>query len=619
MSLFAELKRRNVIRMAGLYLVGAWLIVQVAETLLPLYETPDWVLKTLVLLLAIGFVPALIFAWIFELTPEGIKRDAEVVPDRSLGGNSQETSLPNYTARRMDRSIIVVLAVALIFFCVDKFVLQRTPTSASGQQPATASTDSKGAESESGASNSPSLSSKKSIAVLPFSDLSPGHDQEYFSDGMSEEILNALAQVKDLKVAGRTSSFFFKGKNENLRDIGNALGVANVLEGSVRKQGDQVRITAQLIQTSDGFHLWSESYDGNLANVFELQERIARAITDELKVVLDAGQQERLARQTTSNADAHQLYLRGRYFWSRRSYRNLEIAEESFKQALVDDPDYADAWAALAQTYALLFEYSINDPESPGRRDTSAEALDAAEHALRLNPQSSAALSARAVVRFQYRYDWKAAEEDFRAAVASNPADSTALQWYGEFLFLQRRGEEAGMQLDAALAVDPLAPIIHVAKANSLAYQGRTDAAVLQYDEALRLFPTMYVALKNKCFALIEQRRFDEAAALIDRLPGDSAEVMRLLIAAMQDDTLADNAVERILETGPGGVGGKPRMLMFLGRKELAMTELEKLFAAHDPLNVYLYAVPEFEPLWQEPRFQALLHQIGLSAAESAP
>ena len=610
MSLFAELKRRNVIRMAGLYLVAAWLIVQVGETLLPVFGAPEWVLNTIVLLLAIGFVPALVFAWVFEVTPEGIKRDRDVTPGQSIAP---------LTARRMDRSITVVLALALVFLAVDRFMLERPPAPVAGEKPAQVASEAASTGATTATQEAAAPVNRKSIAVLPFTDLSPGHDQEYFSDGMSEEILNALAQIKDLKVAGRTSSFYFKGRNEDLRSIASALGVANVLEGSVRKQGDRVRITAQLIQASDGFHLWSDSYDGTLDNVFELQERIARAITDQLRVILDAGQQVRLAQEATHSTQAHQEYLRGRYFWSRRSYQNLEIAEQAFKKALAADPGYAEAWAALAQTYALLFEYSVNDPASPGVRDTSAQALDAAEHALQLDPGSSAALSARAVVRFQYRSDWAAGEADFRAAVASNPADSTARQWYGEFLMLQRRWPEAAEQMDAALAIDPLAPIFHMAKANLLAFQGQKLAALTEYDEALRLFPTMYVALKGKCFALLELRRYAEAAKVAEKLSGNEGETMRLLVSALEDASKADSAVERILVDGPGGIAGKPRMLMLLGRKELALRELERLVAERDPLDVYIYVVPEFEPLWQEPGFQALLRRVGVPVSAPKP
>jgi TolB-like protein/Tfp pilus assembly protein PilF len=604
LRLLAELKRRNVIRMAGLYLVGAWLLIQIAETLLPIFHTPDWVLQALVVLLALGLLPALVFSWIYELTPDGLKRDAEVDPASSIAPR---------TAQRMDRLMLLGLLAVVAIVIADRFWPASSPRDdAAAEQRVRAPAD---LVADSAAPAPPA----KSIAVLPFADLSPDRDHEYFSDGMSEEILNALAQVRDLKVAGRTSSFHFKGKDQDLRAVGQALGVSNVLEGSVRKQGDRVRITAQLIQVSDGFHLWSQSYDGDMSDVFELQERIARAITDELKVILSGDQQQRLTRQGTDNVVAHQQYLRGRYFWNRRGYQNLKSAEQAFQAALAADPDYVDAWAGLAQTHALIFEYSVNDPDSPGRVDTSVQALDAAEHALRLDPDSSAALSARAMVRGQYHFDWAAAEKDFRAAIASNPRDATALHWYGELLMYQRRWEESEAQLDAAIGIDPLAPVLHVARAHSLALRGEPEAALPFYDEALRLSPGMYVALKAKAYALLKLGRFEEAAHVARQITGSQGKAMQALAAAMKDPALTEQTLDIVMADGPGGVNGAARILLLLGRSDLALDQLERLFAEHDPLNAYLYCITEFDALSSDPRYQALLDQLGLPLPGAAP
>src|SRR4249919_3743952 len=229
MGLIAELQRRNVIRMAGLYLVGAWLLVQVASTLFPAFGVPDWAIRALVIVLSLGFVPAMVFAWVFELTPEGIKRDAEVPPEQSIAP---------HTARRMDRLIIAVLALALIYFGFDKFVLapKRAAASVAAQ-----------ARTASPAETVEAAHTMRSIAVLPFVNMSADKENEFFSDGLSEEILNSLARIDGLQVVGRTSSFQFKGKNEDLRTIGEKLGAGSVLEGSVRREGDRARITAQLI------------------------------------------------------------------------------------------------------------------------------------------------------------------------------------------------------------------------------------------------------------------------------------------------------------------------------------------------------------------------------------
>ena len=265
MPLLAELQRRNVIRMAGLYLVGAWLVTQVAATLLPVFGAPDWVMKALLVLLCIGFFAALMFSWVFELTPDGLKRDAEVPASESIAPQ---------TARRMERVFLVLLTLALGYFAIDKFVLAPKREAARVAEVTQAT---KVDAVPTSATPIPAVSAipEKSIAVLAFANMSADKDNEYFSDGVAEEILNSLANVKDLKVAGRTASFYFKGRNEPMAAIGAVLGVANILEGSVRKQGSRLRITAQLIRVSDGFHLWSETFDGTDADIFALQENIA--------------------------------------------------------------------------------------------------------------------------------------------------------------------------------------------------------------------------------------------------------------------------------------------------------------------------------------------------------
>ena len=502
MKLIAELKRRNVIRMAGLYLVGAWLLVQVAGTLLPVFEAPAWAMKTLVIVLAAMFLPALVFAWVFELTPDGIKRDAEVPLEQSIAPQ---------TARRMDRIIFAVLLLALVYFGFDKFVL------APRRDAALVASTTQAMKAETSSAKTVAVNDR-SIAVLPFADMSEKHDQEYFSDGMTEEILDALAKVPDLKVAGRTSSFYFKGKNEKLETIGAALGVAHVLEGSVRKQGNKVRITAQLIQTKDGFHLWSESYDGDLTDVFKLQEQIARAITDSLQVVLSGDQSKKLAAGGTGNPAAHEQYLRGRYLWNQRGYGNLRSAEVAFKAALELDPDYADAWAGLAQTYALLPIYSITDPASGVILDTSNQVLEAASNALRLDPTSSAALSARANVRATIQFDWAGAEADFRAAIAADPRNATAHQWYAEMLATQRRWAESELEYQAAADIDPLSAVIRFSRGEAKTLEGQLPAALAFFDAALKIAPGFYEPMNAKAMTLVDLRRFDEAAAIIRTL-----------------------------------------------------------------------------------------------------
>ncbi len=429
MTFFTELKRRNVIRMAGLYLVGAWLLVQVAGTVLPMFGAPDWLPRSIVIVMALGFIPALVIAWVFELTPEGLKRDAEVKPEESIAPQ---------TARRMDRLIIAVLILALVYFAFDKFVLAPRRDAAmlvDARPPA-------------------STAARKSIAVLPFTDLSPTHDQEYFSDGMAEELLNALAKVKDLKVAGRTSSFSFKGKNEDLRTIGKVLNVANILEGSVRKQGEKVRITVQLIQTEDDFHLWSESYDGDLSDVFQLQERIARAITDQLKVVLQGDQRTRLVPVATENADAYALFVEAQTLVNRRVGDSLPQAIALLQKATALDPKFARAWSKQAVAYAVLAQYVGGDWAANWKASDQA-----AQRALALDPNDAEAYAALSYNQFSRRH-YVDMVKPMQRAREFGPDNLAANNWAANELSAMGRTADAEARIDVALINDPANPLL---------------------------------------------------------------------------------------------------------------------------------------------------------------
>jgi TolB-like protein/Tfp pilus assembly protein PilF len=452
MSFVAELKRRNVIRMAGLYLVGAWLAVQVFATLLPVFEAPAWIMKAIVATIVIGFVPTLIFSWIYELTPEGIKRDVDVPPEQSIGKQTARRPLTaihglrgTWTpVQRIDFAIIAVLLVALVYFAVDKFVLGPRHDSAAAASSAKATNDVAGPAAD--------AADAKSIAVLPFTDLSPAHDQEYFSDGMAEEILNALAQVKDLRVAGRTSSFHFKGTNEDLRTVGRTLGVASVLEGSVRKQGDKVRITAQLIRVSNGFHLWSNTYDGDLKDVFEVQERIARAITDQLQVVIAGDHGTRLVPIATTSPEAHELYLQATAVFNHRDGARMADAIAKLKEATRLDPNFARAHARSAALGAIIGAYADVDVEQ-----ALATAEQEANLAIDLDPTLAEPHAALATIH-GYRRHWIADDVESQRATTLDPNDSNAMFWRG--LFLVDTGYVAAgiAAIDKALKIDPLLP-----------------------------------------------------------------------------------------------------------------------------------------------------------------
>lgn len=365
-GLLAELRRRNVFRMAGLYLVGAWLVAQVAGTLLPMFDAPVWAARSVVIVLAICFIPALVFAWVFELTPQGLKRDADVLPQESIAPR---------TAQRLNRLIIVMLMLALLYFAFDKFVLaprrEFLLVAQARHQIAPLRV----------VASTPKLD-PHSIAVLPFVSMSTDADNGYFSDGLSEEILNSLARIDGMQVVGRTSSFQFKGKSEDLRTIGGKLGAANVLEGSVRREGGRARITAQLIRTSDGFHLWSNTYDRSLDDTLAVQLDIAEQVAAALDVLLDDKQRARMAQDGVKNVDAFIAYQKGLKLYddahnpehSHDAIDGLRGANVEFDRATTLEPDFAQSYFMAAD----LYDHILLADDRP-----RAERLDAQQQAMR--------------------------------------------------------------------------------------------------------------------------------------------------------------------------------------------------------------------------------------------
>ena len=370
-TLFSELARRNVIRVAGLYLVAAWLATQVAGTVLPMFDAPGWIARTAVILLAIGFLPAMGVAWAFELTPEGLKRDAKVAP---------EASIAPQTGRRLERLIIALLAIALAYFCVDKFVL--APRNEAPRKIGTLAQARPSAPAPAAAAAVPA----KSIAVLPFENLSDNKDNVYFSDGLSEEILNSLARVDGLRVIGRTSSFQFKGKDVDSHTIGERLGVANLLEGSVQREGERARVTAQLIRASDGVQLWSQAYDRTVRDSLAVQLDIAEKVAGVLNVVLDDKQRARMRAAGVKNVDAFIAYQKGWKLYMDAHHggdllTGLRQANVEFDRAIALEPDFSFAYFAKAD----LYEHTLM---ADGR--SQAELLEAQRAALQTLERAAA-------------------------------------------------------------------------------------------------------------------------------------------------------------------------------------------------------------------------------------
>ena len=465
MSFFTELKRRNVFKVGVAYAIVAWLIVQVISAVHYPLHLPDWFDTVVIILLIIGFILAIIFTWAFELTPEGIKATTAEGPARY---HTQTTS------QRLNYFIIGVLVLVVAFLLVKDNVLKESPE-VTGKTPgastvAVTSSPSKKAEEQAGPTAPPN-----SIAVLPFVNMSEDKANEYFADGIAEELLNQLAKIRGLQVAGRTSSFYFKGKTEDFKVIGEKLGVAHILEGSVRKAGDRVRITTQLIKAADGYHLWSETYDRTLDDIFTVQDEIARSVANALQITLGVGDLGRTPGMTR-NVEAYENFLAGRSLIYKRNRENVSQAMERLEQAVALDPEFAVAWVALADIYQTAGAVYM-----PERAEEYFAKRDAAiERVLALVPEADYALRIKA----QQSGDWVETERLLKQALAQNPEDVETNSAYGTFLNNVGRPTEAIEYLQRAVRLEPLDANPHFALGLTFEYMGNPAAAAAAFKQA---------------------------------------------------------------------------------------------------------------------------------------
>ncbi|MEO8159839.1 MAG: tetratricopeptide repeat protein [Arenimonas sp.] len=588
-SFLTELRRRNVIRMAGLYLLGAWLLVQVASTLFPAFAVPDWALRAVVIVLVLGFVPALVFSWVFELTPEGLKRDAEVPPGQSIAPQ---------TARRMERIIVALLVLALGYFALDKFVLAPRRATAVA------------AESRSQVAGVPAPAADNSIAVLPFVDMSQGKDQEYFSDGLSEELLNQLAQIPQLRVIARTSSFSFKGKEVGVADIARILKVAHVLEGSVRKSGNTLRITAQLIRTSDSSHLWSNTYDRELTDVFKVQDEISREVVAALKLKLLAGQVPDNT-QRTRNSAAYEQYLIGVDVVRVGGRGPVEAALAAFQRAIALDPGYANAYAQLGFVQASSADFAA----SPAAREaTIARALASAEKAIALAPDLPIAYLSRGNTRYRMRWDWQGARADFDRALTIEPNNAQAMVNYAPVLFTLGRREQGLEVLRRAVVADPLSENVWAALGRCLEAAGQIAEAKQAYARALEINPQQNWAnflLGNR---LLTEGDVAGAIAHYQRAPEQfQATGMAMAEFTRGDEAASQQALTKLEHDFAIGFAYQiAQVHAWRGEKDAAFAWLDRCLLIHDAGLVRLPFDPAMDRLRSDPRFAALVAKMGI-------
>jgi len=451
------------VRVGLAYVVSAWVTLQIVDFGLDAISAPNWIMQVLILLAAVGFPVVLIVAWVFELTPEGIRRESEI--DRT-----QPNSAP--TGRRLDRVIIAFLAVAVLLLFGERFFVGPDDTAPAVTGDADAIT---------------TAADRNTIAVLPFVNMSSDVEQEYFSDGITEEILNRLAGIRELQVAARTSVFSFKGQNQDIRKIAQQLGVETVLEGSVRRAGDDIRITAQLIRASDGFHLWSEAYDRKLENIFAIQDDIASRIADALQLSMGISDQPKVMPRSV-NPEVYDLYLRARALHRQRGEVLLE-AVALFEQALAIDPEFAPAWAGLSHSYIVLPNY-ISKQEHLKLGDVLAKSVDAAERAMELDSALPTAIHAMANTLF-FRLEWAEAERYYRQALELDPDSADIMEDYVSLLTFSGQLEASRKVADRMIELDPYVPVFQNAMVALLEAQGENELKAKAIQIALEINPDL--------------------------------------------------------------------------------------------------------------------------------
>ncbi|MBN8481561.1 MAG: tetratricopeptide repeat protein [Xanthomonadales bacterium] len=601
MNLLAELKRRNVIRMAGLYLVAAWLVVQVAGTLLPMFDAPAWIARAIVVALAIGFVPALVFAWIFELTPAGLRRDADVTP---------EDSITPRTARRMDRAIIVVLLAALGYFAFDKFV-SAPHREAVIAPPATVV--------EAPANAPPAAVQVKSVAVLPLSIEGGDRDEQYFSDGLADNLITALSQFPGLKVISRNSAFQFRDTHEDSAAIGRKLGVAHLLEGSVRRLGDSVRIHATLVLAADGSTVWSQRYDRAYTDLFRLQDEIAAAVASALKAKLlePAAAAVQDDRPPSGDLAAYNAYLQGAFEANTASPEAYARAMAFFRVAIQRDPRYAQAWAALANAKALNAALFLHGDAT---RAGVVEAREAIDRALALAPDSAFARAVDAGVMMNGEFRYADAE---RAAQRSVELAPTAYGYYtiGLARFAFGDVDEADHLFRQALELDPLSAQTWFWLSINLAGQGRLDEARAAIERNLELRPGNAPGTAQRVLVQVLAGQSTDAYAAALAMPAGNWRDIAVAMAAQHgaDAAEAERTLAALIASAADGSAYQiAEVYAHRGEPAQVFAWLERAWAQRDPGLRRLRGDPFIARYRDDPRFAAISRTIGVLGPGSA-
>jgi TolB-like protein/Flp pilus assembly protein TadD len=583
-NFLAELKRRNVYKVAIAYMVAGWALSQGIAQVFPVFDISNWVIRIIVLLIVVGFPVAVVFAWLFEITAQGVKR-TEVAD-----------AMPEATGRKRHAWIYVVVAGAAI--SVALFFLGRYTASnraAPNELPA------------------------KSIAVLPFENLSEDKANAFFAEGVQDEILTRLAKVADLKVISRTSTQHFNSSPDNLPQIAKQLGVTNILEGSVQKANDQVRVNVQLINALTDAHLWADTYDRKLTDIFAVESEIAKTIAETLQAKLNNSAEHVLASRPTDNAEAHELYLKGRYFWNRRTGENLKKAADYFQQSIGKDPRYALAYSGLADCHVLLPAY----PElGSNPRDELPKALEAARKAVELDDTLAEAHTslARALAS---NLQLPAAMSEFKRAIELNPSYATAHQWFGEYLQSQGRVEEALAELKRAQELDPLSLIINSVLGFAFDTVGKSDEAITQLHKTIEIDPNFANAHGMLGNVLEHRGQLKEAVVEYEKCSGslgadpiDRAQLAAayFLVGRKAEAQQLWDELKSLSERQYVPAYSMAVVQLAFGNKDEAIRFLEKSYEDHAPFDSadlgWILVDHRLDPLRSDPRFKKLITRI---------
>ena len=589
MSLFEELKRRNVFRVAVAYAIVGWILLQVAENLGPALHLPEWLHSGVAFVIILGFPLAIIFAWAFELTPEGIKREKDV---------DRDTSITGQTGQKLNIVIGVCLALALAYIAVDKLTDEDSDVAPASQAEAIAPA------SQAVASVGPA---SNTIAVLPFLNMSDDADNEYFADGITEELLNLLAKIPELRVTSRSSSFSFKGQIPDIPTVAEKLGVAHVLEGSVRKAGNKVRITAQLIEAATDTHLWSETYDRELTDIFAVQDEISATVVERLHVTL-LGEQP---KARVAKIEAYNLYLQGLYASKQGDDNAWRAGRDLARQSIAIDPEYAPAWVLLAA--------ALRDAANAGYidlHDGTAEARAALERAIELDPDNVQAWSWTAYMQMVYDFDWQQAYKSAQELERFNAADSVALLMAANVYRALGDIDGAISLANRAVAADPLNyPFMGTTTVN-LVMARDYPAAEREYARYLELVPDARAARARMAFwVLLPQGRLEEADVFARSSPYENhrATAEAMVAHALGQQQRSDVAKQVLVEKYPDQMAYQiAEVCAYRGEIDEAFAWLQRAYETKDGGISYIMIDPILDVLHDDPRWEPLLDEIGL-------